>query len=234
MKKVLPLLLVSAFLFLPAAALADEGGMSSSRELAEAWSAGGYPDDVGGVFYDSATGKCGVLLLSPTDAREEEIRALVSEPDSLFFVSCAYSYNELLAIRQEIDGVYAANGEIVGTGVGWKSDEKGVSGFGESGYEMRVTVFALDAYYDKYAALFTEKYGEKVYVFASGAAAPVDNNASISPSPEATRLPDVTPAQTDEGPDILLYALIALFPVAAIVVGVFWAIRFKEKHIDGK
>ncbi len=228
MKKALFLLLVLALLCSPLAARADEGGMASSQELAEAWSAGGYPDDVGGVFYDSATGKCGVLLLSPTDAREEEIRALVSEPGSLFFVGCAYSYNELLSIQREIDSAYGAGGELVATGVGWKSDGNGVSGFGESGYEMRVTVFALDAHCDKYAALFAEKYGDKVHVFPSGAVVPVDNNASISPSPEATRTPDVAPTQTDDKPDILLYALIVLLSIAALAAGVFRLRRRKN------
>ncbi len=49
-----------------------------------------------------------------------------------------------------------------------------------------------------------------------------------------------THAQTGQGgengekTDIGFIVFISLFPLAAIVVGVLWAIRFKEKHIDGK
>lgn len=40
--------------------------------------------------------------------------------------------------------------------------------------------------------------------------------------------------ENGEKVDVGFIVLISLFPLAAIVVGVFWAIRFKEKHIDGK
>ena len=50
----------------------------------------------------------------------------------------------------------------------------------------------------------------------------------------ATALPSPLPGADGTKPDVLLYVLISLFPLAAVVVGVFWVIRFKEKHIDGK
>ncbi len=58
--------------------------------------------------------------------------------------------------------------------------------------------------------------------------------ASVESTPRASPAPGQTAEQGDARPDIGLYILISLFPIMAVVVGVFWVIRFKEKHIDGK
>lgn len=169
MKKALSFLLFVLLLALSVPALAESDGMRAAQELTNLWESGGYPNDVGGVFYDSisGSGKCGVLLTSLSDAREAEIRALVSEPNTVFFVKCSYSYNELLAVQKQIIQTYLHDGGIVGCGVGWTTKDNHVKGFGESGFEMRVCVDVLEADYEKYTALFSELYGEKVYVGVS-------------------------------------------------------------------
>lgn len=58
--------------------------------------------------------------------------------------------------------------------------------------------------------------------------------AGAESTPGASPIPGKMAEQDDTRPDIGLYILISLFPIMAVVVGVFWVIRFKEKHIDGK
>lgn len=236
MKKALSILMALALLTVPALAFAEDGGMNAAQELTALWADENYPDDVGGIFYDNVSEKCGVLLTSLSDARESEIRTLVSDPDSVFFVACSYSFGELLAVQHEIEDTYLPTGELSGVGIGWLSGDGGVTGFGESGYEMRVTVNVRTEYYDQYAALFGEMYGDKVYVEASGPIVPADDSAqaAASPTPDIYITPMQTGPVSEVKPDIVLYILISLVPATAIVIGIFWLIRFKEKHIDGK
>ncbi len=133
----------------------------------EKWSADGYPDDIGGVVWDDATGKPIVLLVNGTPEREAELKALVG--DDVAILPAKYSYNELLALQDSINENDILNqtgdAEIYGCGVGWhwNKDLNTTTGFGDSGKEMRVVINVaegkLDVYREKYA-----QYGDKVFV----------------------------------------------------------------------
>lgn len=59
MRKALSVLLIALLLVLSVPALADEvDGTKAANELLNAWG-GTYPDDVGGVFYDSTPARAG-------------------------------------------------------------------------------------------------------------------------------------------------------------------------------
>ncbi|HWQ58818.1 MAG TPA: hypothetical protein VN540_07325 [Clostridia bacterium] len=57
---------------------------------------------------------------------------------------------------------------------------------------------------------------------------------ALAEGSSASALPSPAPDDGVQKPDVGLYIIISLFPVSAVVVGVLWVIRFKEKHIDGK
>lgn len=120
-----------------------------------------------------------MLLTELSDAREAEIRALVSDPNAVFFVKCSYSYNELLAVLKQIEqnDLFTDKIEIVGAGIGWTSDENGVRGFGENGFENRVCIEVLEEYYDKYVSLLGGQYGDMVDVSIGEIAIPQTGDA---------------------------------------------------------
>jgi len=139
------------------------------------WDIYGYPDDVGGLFYDSDTGMMGFLLVDPTPERIAELRRLAIV-DIVIYTS-KYSWNELLRVQAEITALMVQDfniGEnipdsgIYFTGTGWTSTDGVVHGFGENRREMRVTVGVAESMYDHFNALFTELYGDMVVVMVSG------------------------------------------------------------------
>lgn len=98
----------------PAAALAIVGcptpfsdADNILSELKQAWkptlqSGQKYPDDIAGLYVSDDQKPVVVLVNGATEARKNELRALVSKPDALVFKSARYSYNELYGLMSQI------------------------------------------------------------------------------------------------------------------------------------
>jgi len=134
------------------------------EKLIGRWEQEGYPDDIGGAYYDSDAGAMGFLLVDYTPERIGELRLLVS--DQAIITPCKYSYNELRLAQEEIDSIIGADSGIYSTSVGWTSTDGRVHGFGESGKEFRLEVRVDMSVYDHYSAGFAELYGDRVVVKA--------------------------------------------------------------------
>ena len=128
------------------------------------WERDGYPDDIGGAYYDSDAGTMGFLLVNYTPERIEELRLLVS--DQATITPCKYSYNELRLAQAEINSIIGADSGIYSTSVGWTSTDGRVHGFGESGKEFRLEVGVDESVYDHYSEGFAALYGDRVVVKA--------------------------------------------------------------------
>ena len=126
------------------------------------WEKTGYPDDIGGVYYDSESGMMGFLLVSPTQERIDELRAMF-DGDAVFTPS-AYSYNELRLAQDEITAIMGEGSGIYSTGVGWTSTDRRVHGFGDSGKEFRLVVGVDKSVFHQYSEGFAALYGDRVVV----------------------------------------------------------------------
>lgn len=145
-------------------------GKLTKEELFAKWTEDGYPDDVGGVYYDDAQDKTVITLIDPSDGRIDEIRSLVTDPETLAFDQGKYSYNDLLAVQREIEKEMATQSDkpsIHSVGIGWISIDGKVTGFGESGKEFRVVVSVDESVFSEFAAKYKEKYGDMIYVESS-------------------------------------------------------------------
>ena len=155
-----------------ASAAPEEASAADWENTADAlfakWEKSGYPDDIGGVYYDSDYGMFGFLLVSPTHERMDELRGMLS--DEVIFMPSEFSYNELRLAQEEIDSIMGVGSGIYSTGVGWISTDGRVHGFGESGKEFRLVVGVDESVFDHYSAGFAELYGDRVIVEASGPA----------------------------------------------------------------
>ena len=152
-----------------------------------------YPDDVGGLYYDRETGKDYYLVIDPTPERLEELRTILSgsgsrvgisyyDPmnlpenidelraqyrDSINFTSpCKYSYTELMRVNYEMYLLMGPDSSIYGAGLGWSNSNGVLTGFGETGKELRVIVSVAEKEVNRYSSEFTEKYGDMVVVEA--------------------------------------------------------------------
>ncbi len=128
--------------------------ISTLQALRESWSntvpsGKTYPDDVAGLYVTDDYKAAVVLVRGATEARKNEIRALVQTPELLVFKNAKYSYNELEAIKDKIDtdGTF----ELVSRSVGELETENAV---------------IVEVYYGGKAAAkaYFKKYGDKVKV----------------------------------------------------------------------
>ena len=142
----------------------SDDGFIQWELLISQWERDGYPDDIGGVYYDSDAGSMGFLLVNYTPERIDELRLLIS--DHAIITPCVYSYNELRLAQTEIDSIMGADSGIYSTSVGWTSTDGRVHGFGESGKEFRLEICVDESVYDHYNAGFTALYGDRVVVMA--------------------------------------------------------------------
>ena len=123
------------------------------QQLMEAWDidqpGGKYPDDVAGLYVMGGDKAAVVLVYGVTEARKNEIRALVTKPEVIVFKSAKYSCNELTAIADTIDS--DGSFELVGW---WVGD-----------YETENAVM-VEVYYGGKAAAkaYFKKHGDKVKV----------------------------------------------------------------------
>ena len=138
-------------------------------DLYEHWETNGYPEYVGFVYStDGSENNLTVLLVGDDGTLENQIRSMLISDSGLSFGSAKYSYNELLAIADEISSDYLEkNKHFYGLGVGWGSANDGAPGFGDSGKEARVTVEVDKSIFAEYTKLFGKLYDDKVVVFES-------------------------------------------------------------------
>lgn len=139
------------------------------------WELNGYPDNVGGVYYDDADGKIVVMLVDPSEAAIAELQAQYADlaNDSVRFGESRYSYNEMLAIQANFPD-NANNLPIYGIGIGWTLVDGEVGGFGESGKEFRVIVNVDESALEEARNWFATQYGDIVYVEAGDMPAEAD------------------------------------------------------------
>ena len=132
------------------------------------WEKEGYPDDIGGFFYDSENDTFGVLVVNPSRQRTDELHEMFE--GRVILVPCSFSYNELMRVQNEITEMMISNPEsgIYGNGIGWTSRDRNVYGFGESGKEFRVTVTVDESVFEHYYTGLTGRYGDRVHVEAGG------------------------------------------------------------------
>ncbi|HVI39383.1 MAG TPA: hypothetical protein VM577_01885 [Anaerovoracaceae bacterium] len=133
-----------------------QGAASDALEaLAKAWgTASGpglkYPNDVAGLYITPDNRAAVVMVYGVPEARKNEIRALVPDPNVLVFISARYSYNELKAVADQID----TNGEFELNWWGVSQHER------ENAVIVQVTVGGRAAA----AAYFTPKFGDKIII----------------------------------------------------------------------
>ncbi|HHT25247.1 MAG TPA: hypothetical protein GXZ76_07015 [Clostridiaceae bacterium] len=139
--------------------------------LYEHWETNGYPDYVGFVYStDGSSNNLTVLLVEDDGTAENKIRSMLISDAGLSFGSAKYSYNELLAIADEISSEYLEkNNLFYGLGVGWGGAGDGAPGFGNSGKEPRVVVGVDKSILTEYTKKFEKLYGDRVVVFESEA-----------------------------------------------------------------
>jgi hypothetical protein len=124
------------------------------------WELYGFPDDAGGLFYDSDTGMMGFLLVDPTPERIAELRRLAGV--DIVIESSKYSWNELNQVHEEITALLDTDSGIFFISTGWTSTDGVVHGFGENRKEMRVEVGVDESMYEYYSILFAELYDDMV------------------------------------------------------------------------
>lgn len=159
-------------------------------ELLNDWETNGYPDDVGGVYYDDATGNLVIMLVNADEARVQELRSM-AQGARIGFGMSRYSYNELLAVQKKI-AAEADGGKqkIYGVGVGWTVLDGEVTGFGESGKEFRVVVTVDESVLDEYVNAYESLYGDMVRV-KPGEIPVIRDGALVSKSLDTRLLPIV-------------------------------------------
>jgi len=128
------------------------------------WEKDGYPDDIGGFYYNSDVDSYGVLVVNPNPKRMSELLEMFR--NDVIITPCRYSYNELMRVQKEITEMMMSNPNsgIYGNGIGWISAGGVVHGFGDSGKEFRVTISVDESVFDHYNTGLTGRYGDRVYV----------------------------------------------------------------------
>lgn len=164
------------------------------QELSKVWRSWPdltYPADVGGIAYSQKLEKGVVLLVNNTASRQAQIRRMVSHPNALVFFSCKYSYAQMQAVMDELQGQMLSLG-IAGLGIGYSGDNgKLTPGFGESGYENRVCVMAASQQaHDRLSKILPQRYGDMVYLEkATGYMIPKSDDDSAQQAAGASHYP---------------------------------------------
>jgi len=128
------------------------------------WEKEGYPDDIGGIYFDSDFNTYGILVVNPSPQRISELHELLG--NNVIITPCIYSFNELMQVQNEITEMMVANpeGGIYSSGIGWGNINNANRGFGESGKEFRVSISVDESVFDHYNTGFTNRYGDRVIV----------------------------------------------------------------------
>jgi len=121
-------------------------------QLIEQWRNMNFPDDYGGFYIETINGanKYTIILVNVTESRENEIRALVSNPDSVIFKNGTYSYYDLLAAQLAIRNDLQLDGMIISCGIGTR--------------ENRLVVGVEPSAFESISNICWQKYGGIVIV----------------------------------------------------------------------
>ena len=197
MKKLICVLLTLALLLCLSTAVLAEGAEKYPNMLAllEHWEEVGFPDDVGSIYSTDGTMDNFTVQIVGDDieARAEEIRALLADPDSVTFEQGQFTDKQLHEISAEIREQYMTEGSgITNVTAGWGRS----GGFGPSGQEMRVVVSADEDKVIELAQTLGQRYGDAVIV------QPRSMDQTQADPNEAVDEPD--PAQTASEPEQLI------------------------------
>ena len=197
MKKLICVLLTLALLLCLSTAVLAEGAEKYPNMLAllEHWEEVGFPDDVGSIYSTDGTMDNFTVQIVGDDieARAEEIRALLADPDSVTFEQGQFTDKQLHEISAEIREQYMTEGSgITNVTAGWGRS----GGFGPSGQEMRVVVSADEDKVIELAQTLGQRYGDAVIVQPSSM-----DQTQADPN-ETVDEPD--PAQTTSEPEQLI------------------------------
>ncbi len=147
----------------------SDGKFAKITDLYQHWEMNGYPDYVGFVFSTDGTGSnLTVLLVGDVDVAEKQIRGMLLSDAGLSFGRAEYSYNELIAVADEIaDDNLAAGGKFYHVGIGWTEVNGEVSGFGPSGKEPRIIVGVDESVAAEQTEKLKQTYGDMVVIEVS-------------------------------------------------------------------
>lgn len=140
-------------------------------ELYQYWSMNGMAEWVCSVVSaDGSAERLAVVVNS--QAAAEELSAMVEDAASVEIIVAdgSYGYNELLSVQDAISREYMGAGGkslVVSIATGLAVTDGKVTGFGESGKELRVVVGVLEESAEEYRELFRKRYGDMVYVEAA-------------------------------------------------------------------
>jgi len=134
--------------------------------LFQCWEKNGYPDYVGSVISTDGTSHNLTVLLTDDDILiREDILSSIDEKSSVSFGIAEYSYNELLAIKNEIVADYLSSDEkIYSVDLGWSLINGIATGFGDSGKESRVIIHVDYSVFEEYVNKFYVLYNDRVLV----------------------------------------------------------------------
>lgn len=135
----------------------------TASELYAVWQKNGWPEDVGGFYIDSD--KYVISIVDMNDARVNEIKSNISNPDNVDFVKCKYSYNELETVFAQLDKQVWATGKVRTLGIDLKENH------------IRIGV-SPDAV-DEFRQIYSKLYGVKVSVYAQEPIVAVNNDNLI-------------------------------------------------------
>ena len=146
---------------------APDIGKTPLIDLMNQWESEGYPDDIGNIYYDNENGTIVINLVGATQARKDEILAMLGGADGIVFGESKYSHNQLMEVYRIIAAeMEGKSDEIYGLGLGWAVINNQLTGFGDSGKEERVVVTVDEKIYADYAKNFEARFGDKVYLQA--------------------------------------------------------------------
>lgn len=165
MKKLICVLLTLVLMLCLSSAAFAEGAekYGSMMELLEHWEEVGFPDDIGSIYSTDGTyGNMTVQIVGDNfEARAEEIRNMLADPDSVTFEQGQFTDKQLHEISAEIREQYMTEGSgITNVTAGWGRS----GGFGPSGQEMRVVVSADEDKVIELAQTLGQRYGDAVIV----------------------------------------------------------------------
>ena len=137
----------------------------------EQWERSGYPDDIGGVYFDQRANKMVFTVIDPTSERLEELRALLGNDVIITSSNRSYSYGDVFRAYNEILTNYGVSedSKIYSMSVTLASFAGGARGSDEGMDDERFVVsLRVDASeFDRFEAEFSERYGDMV-VLARG------------------------------------------------------------------
>lgn len=134
------------------------------EELINEWETNGYPDNIGHVSYNDATGKFSIGIVEGNGVDNNEIKSLLTNSEMVVFETAKYAYNEMLVVQGEITRELDEKEGIYGVGIGFTTIDGTVTGFGNNSNEFRVVVTVDESRIKEYKEKYQSQYGDMVYI----------------------------------------------------------------------